>query len=208
MPFTSYTSVEAVVHAHHIQYRRREFIRPRPVPVSDCFRDELAFALQEVPFACSDHSIGESLIYPFLREMWKPLRDALSLWSHEAIAHDEDLCGTPDYLVSRRSSLGSLILDPPYLALVVQAKRDNFWWGWGQCTAAMLTALKINDMPDQTVYGIVTNGQMWEFGQLHGNTFTQDVRGFSLQNIDELAGAIHFTLDRCRAQVLKEPCPT
>ena len=27
-------------------------------------------------------------------------------------------------------------------------------WGWGQCLAAMLAAQKLNDLPEQTVYGI------------------------------------------------------
>ena len=209
MPFGSYGSVAEVARAHHLHYARADFVRPLPTSLPNYFRSELTFTLREIPFQRSDRSAGEAVIYPFLREVWKPFRDTLTLCSHEAITYDEDLCGTPDYLVSRRSPLGSLVLDPPYLALVVQAKRDDFCWGWGQCAAAMLAALRINDTRDQTAYGIVTNGQLWEFGHLQGQALIQDVRGFSLQDLDQLAGAIHFTLAQCRAQVVAaEPCPT
>ena len=208
MPFTAYTSADAVVRAHHVQYRRAEFVEPLPTALSDHFRAELAFTLKEVPFERTEYGASETLIYPFLREVWKPFRDVLTLWSHEPISYNEDLSGTPDYLVTRRSPLGSLVFDIPYL-LVVEAKRDDFLRGWGQCAAAMLAVLKMNNIPGQTIYGITTNGQLWQFGQLHENTLTVETRGFSLQNVDELAGAIHFALAQCRAQVIaEEPCPT
>ena len=207
MSFVSYGSVEAVAQAHHLQYGRAEFIEPLPTPLSDYFRTELAFTLREVPFERSEYGACETLIYPLLREVWKPFRDALTLWSHEAISFDDDLCGVPDYLVARRSPLGPLILDKPYL-LIVEAKRDDFWRGWGQCAAAMLAAWKIHDSPELVIQGIVTNGRFWEFGRLQGNTLSQEVRVFSLNNLDELAGAIHFTLAQYRAQVAGAPCPT
>lgn len=208
MPFTSYDSLAAVAQAHHIQCRRAEFIQPLPTALPDYFRADLAFNLRELAFESTEYGACETLIFPFLREIWKPFHDVLSLWSHEAIAFDQDLCGVPDYLVTRRSPLGPLIMGKPYL-LVVEAKRDDFWRGWAQCAAAMLAAVKLNDSPDVVIHGIVTNGRLWEFARLHGHTFTQDVRGFALQDIDELAGAIHFALAQCRAQVVaEEPCPT
>jgi hypothetical protein len=32
----------------------------------------------------------ETLIYPFLREVWRAYLEALTLWSHQPIAYDTD----------------------------------------------------------------------------------------------------------------------
>src|SRR2546426_616143 len=75
---------------------------------------------------------------------------------------------------------------------VVEAKKDDFTRGWGQCLAAMLAAQKLNDLPEQTICGITTNGQVWQFGQLHADVFTQDPRSFTLEDVDSLGAALHF----------------
>ena len=107
----------------------------------------------------------EALIYPLLRETWKSYRETLTLWSHQPLSYDEELSGAPDYMLPRRSPLGPLIPDQPYL-LVVEAKKDDFTRGWGQCLAAMLAAQKVNNLKEQTEYGITTNGRVWECGRL------------------------------------------
>jgi hypothetical protein len=96
---------------------------------------------------------------------------------------------------------------PPYVLLVVEAKRDNFEEGWGQCLAAMLAAQKLNQDPELMVYGAVTNGRVWDFGRLQAALFTQDGRLFTLDNLEQLFGALHFLFAECHQQVLAQPCP-
>ena len=200
MPFTSYATVADVAKAHHIHFHKAEFLQPVPATLSDYFRSELAFTLSEVAFDSAESVACETLIYPLLREVWKPFHETLTLWGHQPIEYDKDLCGVPDFIVARRSPLGPFIFDMPYL-LVVEAKRDDFVRGWGQCLAAMLAAQKLNKLPEQTLYGVATNGLGWQFGQLLGDVFTQDVRLFSLKDPDILAAALNFLLTRCRDQV-------
>jgi hypothetical protein len=87
--------------------------------------------------------------------------------------------------------------------LVVEAKKDDFTRGWGQCLAAMLAAQKVNNLADQTAYGITTNGRVWECGQLAGDEFVQDPRSFSFEDVDTLFAALHFLMSQCREQVLR-----
>jgi hypothetical protein len=201
MPFTSYASVIEVAQAYHIRYRRAAFVTPIPAPLGDYFRSELALTLSEVPFDGSEYAACETLIYPLLREVWKSYRETLTLWSHQPLYYDEDLSGAPDYMVARRSPLGPLIPDQPYL-LVVEAKKDDFTRGWGQCLAAMLAAQKVNNLKEQTVYGITTNGRVWECGRLGGDEFVQDPRAFSFEDVDALFAALHFLMSQCREQVV------
>lgn len=202
MPFSTYASVADVCGVHPIQARREPFIAPLPLPLSDYFRSELDLTLKLVPFNGTEYAACETLIYPLLREAWRPFRTALSIWSHPTISYDADLCGTPDYIVSHTSQFGPFKMGMPYL-LVVEAKKDDFIAGWGQCLAAMLAAQKLNQIPDQTLFGISTNGQTWEFGKLSGIEFAQEPRPYSLGDLDGLAAVLHFVFLQCRDQAAR-----
>jgi hypothetical protein len=204
MPFTSYDSAADVCRAYQIVWQRSDFVEAQPFSLADYFRSEIAFNLRELPFDMTEYSTTETLIFPMLREVWKPFRDSLMLWSHQPLSYDADLCGVPDYIVARRSRLGSMIFDAPYL-LVIEAKKDDYSRGWAQCLAAMIAAQKLNGAPGHSLFGVVTNGRAWEFGKLQEDVFTQDVRPFFLQQLDSLASALHFVFTQCRDQAARMP---
>ncbi len=207
MPFASYSTIGDVARAHRIHFVRSDFIVPIDGTLGDAYRSELQFTLDEVSFDATETIIRETLIYPLLREVWKPFRQSLTLWSNQPITYDDDLCGVPDYTVARRSPLGFVVFDAPYL-IIVEAKRDDFIRGWGQCLAAMVAAQRINDLPEQTLYGIATNGRIWQFGRLRGTEFTQELRLFALSELDTLAGALRFAFTECQEQVQRMPAMT
>ena len=86
---------------------------------------------------------------------------------------------------------------------MVEAKKDDFTRGWGQCLVAMLTAQKLNDLPEQAVYGITTNGQVWQFGPLHAAMFTQDTHSFTSEGVDSLGAMLHLIFAQCHDQVTR-----
>ncbi len=190
--------------AHGIQWRRTEFIEPVPFALGEHFRSEWDFSLHEIPFERSEASVCENLVYPMHREVWKPHRDALTLWSQEPLVLDADLSGVPDYVVSRRSPLGPFVPDQPFFP-VVEAKRDDVVRGWGQCLAAMRAAQKLSGLRDGTFFGATASGRAWEFGQISGDRFTQDPRPFPSAEVERVASALNFVVRRCRGQALAEP---
>jgi hypothetical protein len=205
MPFGSYKSLSDVANAYQITGTPGPFVYPAQAPVNDLLRSELDFALREVGFTNSEFSACENFIYPVLKDVWKSYLEILMLWSHEPLYFDDDLSGTPDYFVSKRPPLGTLVRGGlPYV--LEEAKRDKFEESWGLCLAAMLAAQKLNQAPEQVVYGIVSNGRTWEFGQLQGTTFTLDGRPFSLADLELLLGALHFVFTQCKHLVLGQPC--
>ncbi|ETX05782.1 MAG: hypothetical protein ETSY2_20945, partial [Candidatus Entotheonella gemina] len=135
----------------------------------------------------------ETLIYPILREIFRHHADRLSLFSHRALSinGDPDLTGTPDYLVSHRSPLGRSVMGKP-LIVIIEAKQDDFTGGWGQCLAELVAAQMYNDDQDTPVFGIVTNGDTWEFGLLRRTDFILDIAPFTVRNLPELLGALDF----------------
>ena len=200
MPFANYVSIADVARAYQITLRDEKFVTPLERPVSEILRQQLAFAENFAAYNSSEWAVCEYLIHPLLNEVWKSYTDDLMLWSHVPLTYDADLSGTPDYLVARKSPLGRWLLDQPYL-VVVEAKRDDAERGWSQCLAALLAAQKLNNIPELALYGIATNGRSWEFGKLEGSTFTRDFLPFSLRNIEDLCGAVHFVFERCRSQL-------
>ncbi len=204
MPFNSYATTADVAIAHRIRTQRAEFIEPRPAMLSAYFREELAFTLHEVAFGISESAVCENLIHPLLREVWKPHRGSLAMWSHQPLAYNDDLCGTPDYMISRRSPLGFIVPDQPFF-LIVEAKRDDFERGWGQCLAAMRAAQKLSADDELTFFGASTNGRLWSFGRLIGDEFTEDLRIPSINDVDLVAAALNDIMLRCRDQAARLP---
>ena len=96
--------------------------------------------------------------------------------------------GFPEYILARRSPLGKVVFDKPYF-LLVEAKQDDFEGGWAQCLSEMVAAQRINDNPELVVYGITSNGTLWQFGKLEGTAFTKNPRPVGIY------GARYFVCD-------------
>ena len=150
----------------------------------------------------SEAMICEAILFPILREVWKPFCKELMLWSHTAIYYNGTLSGTPDYLFARQSKLGKIVLDKPYVA-IVEAKKDDFTSGWGQCAVELYAAQKINDNPDLQLFGIVSNGLYWQLGCLQQNIFTKYEQVYDVQKLDVLYTALVSILTLCKQQFLK-----
>ncbi|NEP81718.1 MAG: hypothetical protein F6K39_28280 [Okeania sp. SIO3B3] len=130
MPFSNYKNIDTVAQEFQIQYIYANFVNEIKFSVNQNFREELDFAISNLSVYSSEYAICENLIFPILKEVWKPYYDKLMLWSHKALTYDEKLSGQPDYIVAKLSPLGRMIFDKPYF-LLVEAKLDNFNEGWG-----------------------------------------------------------------------------
>jgi len=78
---------------------------------------------------------------------------------------------------------------------VVEAKRNDFVKGWGQCLAELVAIQKINDMPESAIYGIVTDGKLWQFGKLVQNLFTRNITVLTISELKKLFGAIGYLME-------------
>lgn len=201
MSFSSYKSIGVVAKAFQIKYIRDNFITEIEFDVSDSFRNELELILNEGVFDNSEMAICETIIYPILKEVWKAYRRNFLLWSHQALTYDENLSGTPDYIVAKRSPLGTVVFDKPYFVVVEAKKESDFTEGWGQCLAEMVAVQKINNDPGQRIFGVVSNGAIWQFGQLISDNFTQNKRFYTIQDLERLFAAVNYVFQQCELQL-------
>jgi hypothetical protein len=102
--------------------------------------------------------------------------------------------------VTKRSPLGTIVFDKPYF-LVVEAKQDKFEEGWGQCLAEMVAVQRINDELGKTIFGIVSNGKVWQFGKLTLDIFTRNRTFYTIQDLDKLFAAVNYAFQQCQLQI-------
>jgi hypothetical protein len=202
MAFSNYKSISAVIKKFQIKYVQSNFILEVDFPVKESFKEELDLLLMDGVIDNSENAICENLIYPVLKEVWKSYRSKLTLWSHEILAYDEDLSGVPDYTVTQRNPLGTIVFDKPYF-LMVEAKQDKFEEGWGQCLAEMIAVQRINDDFVSDVFGIVSNGKIWQFGKLIANVFTRNKNLYVIQDLDKLFAAVNYIFQQCELKIQK-----
>ncbi|HAC65679.1 MAG TPA: hypothetical protein DCF68_19645 [Cyanothece sp. UBA12306] len=200
MSFSNYKNIGKVIQEFQVIYRESNFIVEVPFKIPNYFREDLKFVMQEGIVDNSEYAICENLIYPILKEVWKCYCQKFTLWSHQALTYDDNLSGFPEYILAQRSPLGKVVFDQPYF-LLVEAKQDKFDEGWGQCLAEMVAAKRLNEVSKITVFGIVSNGKIWQFGKLESQHFIQQVIPYTIYNLDSLFAAVNYIFQQCKIQL-------
>ena len=190
MAFSDFKTISEVQEKFRITYTEADFVNAEPSNPSAEFLRDFEFTREYINVFASEAARCEAIIFPVLKENYKAYAAQYALWIKQAIAYDNILSGTPDYFIATRSELGKTVVGSP-LILLVEAKKNDFEQGWGQCLAELIAAQKINDDADFPVYGIVTDGTLWQFGQLIGDTFIRNRTDFALANLPTLFGAFN-----------------
>ncbi|MDE0638555.1 MAG: hypothetical protein OXI43_22155 [Candidatus Poribacteria bacterium] len=194
MAFSDFKTISEVQERFKVTYAEDDFVKAEPATPSVEFLRDFEFTREHINVFASEASRCETIIFPVLKESYKAYADRYALWIKQSITYDDILSGTPDYFISTKSELGKTVVGSP-LILLVEAKKNDFEQGWGQCLAELVAAQKINaekvnDGAALPVYGIVTDGTLWQFGRLIGDTFTQNRTDFALANLSTLFGAV------------------
>jgi len=200
MAFGNYTELGEVLKELQVSEHGEEFIELAPVAIEDHFRSRIQFRLNNCPVRSSEASVCETLIYPVLEEILLPYAQEMVIWSHLSVSEQGRLLGVPDYILAKRSPLSPLVRETPYAACV-EAKRNDFEVGWAQCLAAMHALQRLNAPPERTLYGIVSDGFVWRFGRLRGQSFVRHPGDFSLYRLDELFAGLNYVFRACKQEI-------
>ncbi len=198
MSFTQFKNIPQVQQKYAIKYIEQNFIQPLSFELSAYFLTEFEFNLANLDVFASEAARCEIIIFPVLREVYKYYAEQFALWVQKPISFDAQLSGVPDYVISKKSAFGKLYLEMPLVA-VVEAKKNDFEQGWGQCLAELVAAQKLNNNPSLSIYGIVTDGKTWEFGCLTNDLFIKNTKGYTLDNLAELLGSLNFIFQKIHA---------
>ncbi len=166
--------------------------------ISPYLVDELEYNTTKLAYDISEAALCEMVIFPILKAVWKHFEEKLFLWSHKSIGKEPDMSGIPDYILAKRSPLGR-VMDIPLLVMI-EAKKDDFNGGWGQCLAQMVTAQSLNTTSNE-IFGIVTNGDTWQMGKLEGHIFTKDKGAISLKELPTLYNTLYYLFELCENKI-------
>lgn len=122
-----------------------------------------------------------------------PLHPKLKVWK-AATLNTDTLTGVTDYLMAPRRAY----LETPLLC-VAEAKRDDFEQGAAQCIAEMV-ACRWNNVQENhhiDVFGIVSNGQGWQFYQLTQDNEIFESGLYTVNDLPELLGVLDHICARC-----------
>ena len=200
MIFNNYTSVGNLINKFHINYIEGNYIPATKIKISKYFLNDLELVINERVFENSKESICEGIIYPILKEVWKPYRKKITLWSHQPLTPGNELSWIPDYLVAKKSPLGRIVLENPYF-VIVKVTKDGTNEDWGECLAQLIAAQRINRTKEKAIFGIVSNGITWEFGRLKLDTFAKNNQIYTIRELDKLMAAINYIFHQCYLEV-------
>jgi hypothetical protein len=150
---------------------------------------------ENIPLALAintEKARSEFLIAPTLLELRRRSTIPISLFSGTefSISPEQGLSGYCDYLISL--SKQQLMISAPVVA-IVEAKNEDIKSGLGQCIAEMIAAQLFNQQEGNdidTIYGIVTSGEIWKFLQISEQLVEIDLADYYITNIDKILGIL------------------
>ncbi len=152
----------------------------------------------------NEYVICERLISPIINLVAN--ENDLPVWSHVPFEVDKErgLTGTPDYIFAL-AKRARMRFKPP-IACLGEAKKDDFIQGWGQTSAEMVAAQIANKNTKIPIYGLVTNGILWQFGKLEENKFTIEEKSISAANLQKVFNILNWLFGEAKknADILLE----
>jgi hypothetical protein len=122
-----------------------------------------------------------------------PLHGKLKVWK-EATLNTDTLTGVADHLIApKRAYLATPLL------CVAEAKKDDFARGQAQCLAEMAACQWTNRQRGQDidVYGVVSNGQVWQFYKLTQGSEIFESGLYTVDDLPELLGVLDYICGEC-----------
>ncbi|MCA1991605.1 MAG: hypothetical protein LDL41_06100 [Coleofasciculus sp. S288] len=200
MAFRNYKDIGEVLQEFQIYYSEANFMGETEFSIPSYFLEDLEIVMEDGLPDDSEFTICENLIYPVIKEVWKHYRTKFVLWSHKYLTDCENHDRFPEYILAKRSRLGKVVFDRPYLVLV-DAKQDRFHEGWVQCLLEMIVAQQLDNQTNKTIFGIVSHGRVWQFGKLELDRFIYNGKPYTIQEIDKLFAAVNYVFQQCEIQL-------
>lgn len=163
-----------------------------PRPISGKLKEDLADNFELAISIGTEKARSELIIAPVLVELRKQAGKQISIFSGRAFDVDLErgLNGRCDFLISR--SPYQILIESP-VVVAVEAKHDDFDGGLVQCIAEMIGAQLFNQQegnPIGRIYGVITNGQLWQFAILQEKIASAEINFYEITEIEKIMGIL------------------
>lgn len=169
-------------------------LAPPPLPPTEHLLEDLR---RFEAFDLESSEAAKLLLLDSLFAEIVPRYPTLKVWKAAPLESDT-LAGVADYLIApKRGYLATPLL------CVAEAKKDDFVQGRGQCLVELAACLWNNQQAgiDVDLYGIVSNGQVWQFYRRLVSGEVGETKLFSTSYLPELLGALDFVCAQCSQNI-------
>ncbi len=141
---------------------------------------------------------SENIISPVLREIFRRNRGKVTLFPGYGLNVDSEkgLNGNCDCIIAGRADI--VELTNPLICLV-EAKNGVIEDGYGQIGAEMYAARLYNEdlgTPSSELYGIISNGEEWQFAMLKEQTIYFESKTVSIESLPRILGILQYIVDK------------
>jgi hypothetical protein len=195
--FSSFTLIEAFKYLGITQLYPWE-LNANPLPPSDFFQQRLDRLRRFFDLRSYEES-KKLLIDAICEEALTHTHD-LKIWKG-AILNGEAVNGNVDYLIAGNK----VYLEAPLLC-IVEAKKDDFEQGLAQCLVEMKACQWNNQNLHHSIdiFGIVTNGDTWQFYRLTPDITVYETLPYSISDLGQVLGCLHDIFQQCEQNLLME----
>jgi hypothetical protein len=189
--FSSFNKKEAFKQLNINELTPWSFTAP-PIPVSNFFQERLDRLKR-----CFNLDTSKNLLIDAVCDEALENIDRLKIWKGANLESDTT-CGVADYLVAERRGY----LEMPFLC-IIEAKKDDFEQGLAQCLVEMQACqwenrqTKQKDNHQIDIFGIVTNGNTWQFYKLTPKGEVYETPTYSIGDLELLLGRLHHIFYLC-----------
>ncbi|MCI5158526.1 MAG: hypothetical protein D3906_08815 [Candidatus Electrothrix sp. AUS1_2] len=204
MSYGNFSTYEEVALKFRIRFVEQAFVEEKDILIDKGLFDFINSNVRTRRSYISENAICESIISPVLNIVAE--HNGLPVWSHIRfdVSEEEGLVGIPDFLIAPASEIGTTFNTP--VICIAEAKKENFNEGWAQVLAEMIAAQRFNGTAEQSIFGVVTTGNFWQFGRLCGNTLTMEVVSYSAaENLQKLFNVLNWITAEAKKNIEQHP---
>ncbi len=201
MPYSDFKTLEQVnqtlgitIEAGNELYRHIE-----PIKLTQWFIDTMKMAYTKAIRINTESSRQALIVDNVLMELNQHVTISFFLENTFNVDSAKGLTGNPDGLISKSDN--QLYITAPVVVLV-EAKKSDLGSGLAQCIAEMEAARLFNEQKGNAIspiYGVVTDGVLWQFLSLQNNTVTIDSYFYNFDDGSQIVAILKFFVENSQA---------
>lgn len=171
-----------------------------PVTLTPWFIETMNMAYTKAIRINTERSRQALIVNNVLLELTQHIPVSFFLGNTFHVDADKGLTGNPDGIISRSDN--QLYITSPVIVLV-EAKKSDLGSGLPQCIAEMEAARLFNEQkgtPIAPIYGVVTDGVLWQFVSLQDGTAMVDSYLYHFDDGSKIVGILKFFVESGNSQ--------
>ncbi|MBF0100911.1 MAG: hypothetical protein HQK77_08395 [Desulfobacterales bacterium] len=178
-----------------IQAENELYTHIEPVVLTQWFRDTMNISYTKAIRINTENSRQALIVDHVLLELTHHTTISFFLENAFNVDTQKGLTGNPDSIISKSDN--QLYITAPVVVLV-EAKKSDLGSGLAQCIAEMEGARIFNEQHEMhisPIYGVVTDGVLWQFLSLRNNIATIDSALYHFGDGSKIVGILKFFVE-------------